>query len=84
MKTETETTSLTRRGTNDGVRELLMQLCTAVKHLEEAHSRLIAALRPTHDKQFVSEATAYSAACADQLEAVREGIEMLSPEAKAA
>ena len=64
--------------TNDKtVGEVLTHLCTAVKHLETAHSRLIAALRPTHDRRFISEARDFSEACADQLEEVREELNAL-------
>ena len=83
MKHETGRTNQ-RTPDDNGLRELLMQLCTAVKHLEAAHTRLIAALRPTHDRRFVSEATQFSEACADQLEAVREGLDALGVQVEAA
>lgn len=67
------------------VGEVLMHLCTAVKHLETAQNRLIAALRPTHDRIFISEARDYSDACADQLRTVKEALEALGvPQEEAA
>jgi hypothetical protein len=71
--------------TNDkAVGDVLVHLCTAVKHLETAQGRLITALRPTHDWQVISEARDFAEACADQLETVREALEALGLQAEAA
>jgi len=56
---------------NDVVQALL-RLCAALKHLQSAQSTVVAVLRPTHDKKLVSEASAFSEACADELDALRE------------
>jgi hypothetical protein len=52
--------------------ELLKRLYVAVKHMQTAQSKLIAVLRPTHDRRLVSDAAQYSDASAEELQAVRE------------
>jgi hypothetical protein len=54
--------------------ETLMHLCIATGHLQAAQSRLISLLRATHDRRFLSEATQLSEACAEELEAARQGL----------
>ena len=66
------------------MREVLSRLCSAVRHLHAAQSKLIAVLRPTHDRRLVSEASSLSEAGADELQAAREELNTFTPEAKAA
>ena len=66
------------------MREVLSRLCSAVRYLHAAQSKLIAVLRPTHDRRLVSEAASLSEAGADELQAAREELNTFTPEAKAA
>ncbi len=81
MKTEVEPTTAMEQGKN--MAQALLRVCAALKHLQSAQSTLVAVLRPTHDRRLVSEASALSEACADELDALQEEL-VASGEAKPA
>jgi hypothetical protein len=64
--------------------EVVRNLFEAVERMQAAQSKLITALRPTHDRRLISEALNFSEECADRLKAVRERLTEAEPEAKAA
>ncbi len=75
MKTEADFPKQVARQDDQATRELLVGLYTALKHMQNAQAKVTAVLRPTHDKRHISDASAFSEMCADELNAVQEGLQ---------
>ncbi len=75
MKTEADLPKQAAPQNDQATRELLVRLYTALQHMQNAQAKVIAVLRPTHDKRHISDALAFSDMCADELNAIQEGLQ---------